>query len=125
MVCRRRKSLSTDRFAELLLAGLIAILLLARLTTGGEVGETPAASDLTLRLDLNRAAWHELTCLPGIGEVRAREIVTDRRARGPFRRAEDLDRVRGIGPVTVRKVREFTTQGRIGQSHIGEGQAGK
>lgn len=114
MLRRRRKLLSTDRFAELLLAGLIAFLLLARITPGGGAGETPAASDLTHRLDVNRAAWHELTCLPGIGEVRAKAIVTDRRVRGPFRGPEDLDRVKGIGPATVRKVREFTTDSQAG-----------
>ncbi|MEN8148636.1 MAG: helix-hairpin-helix domain-containing protein [Planctomycetota bacterium] len=117
---RGGKSLSTERFAELLLAALIAILLLARIPIGGGAGGDRPASDLTLRLDLNRAAWHELTCLPGIGEVRAKEIVTDRRVRGPFEGPEDLDRVKGIGPVTVRKVREFTRQ-----EPPGEGQAGE
>jgi len=103
----RPERLSTVRFAELLLVGLILLLLGGRFV-GGEDRAMPAeASDVTLRLDLNRASWHELVCLPGIGEIRAREIVRDRSERGPFAGPEDLDRVKGIGPVTIRKVREF------------------
>jgi competence ComEA-like helix-hairpin-helix protein len=107
---RRAARLTTAGFAELLLVGLILILLGGRTVGrldegGGDDGAT--ASDLTLRLDLNRASWHELVCLPGIGEVRAREIVRDRRERGPFSGPDELDRVKGIGPVTIRRVREF------------------
>jgi len=57
------------------------------------------------RVDLNRASWHELTNLPGSGEVRARRIVTDRRRRGAYEDPEELERVHGIGPGTVEKVR--------------------
>jgi len=111
MLRRRLERLSTVRFAEILLVGLILVLLAGRLTGGGDGGDHqgkgPKASDLTFRLDLNRARWHKLTCLPGIGEIRAREIVRDRRERGPFAGLQDLDRVRGIGPATIRKVRKF------------------
>jgi competence ComEA-like helix-hairpin-helix protein len=104
---RRAARLTTAGFAELLLVGLIVFLLAGRLVGGDDGAASPAAADLTLRLDLNRAGWHELVCLPGIGEVRAREIVRDRTERGPFAGPDDLDRVKGIGPKTIRKVREF------------------
>ena len=104
---RRAARLSRIRFAELLLAGLILFLLGGRFVGGDDGATHPEATDLTLRLDLNRASWHELVCLPGIGEIRAREIVRDRSERGPFAGPDDLDRVKGIGPGTIRKVREF------------------
>ena len=38
-----------------------------------------------------------LQTLPGIGEKRAEDIIAYREAHGPFRIAEDLTRVKGIG----------------------------
>lgn len=56
-------------------------------------------------VELNRATEAELAALPGIGPVKARAIVEDRRARGPYRRLEDLARVPGIGPATIARLR--------------------
>src|SRR5262245_50334576 len=56
-------------------------------------------------LDLNRASAEELEALPGIGPVLARRIVLDRRESGRFRRAEDLLRVRGVGPRLLERLR--------------------
>lgn len=64
------------------------------------------------RIDPNTATWGELAArLPGIGEVRANEIVTYREGRRAelgaddgtpvFRVPDDLQAVRGIGPKTV------------------------
>jgi comEA protein len=64
-------------------------------------------NDSYLRLDLNRASAGELMALPGIGEVRARAIIAWRDANGPFRRVDDLDSVRGIGPATLGRLRAF------------------
>ena len=47
----------------------------------------------------------ELAQLPGIGPTRAQSILEDRRRRGPYRRLEDLTRVRGIGPGTIARLR--------------------
>ena len=48
-------------------------------------------------VDINTAGQEELMTLPGIGEVRARAIIDDREANGPFLYPEDLTRVKGIG----------------------------
>lgn len=53
------------------------------------------------RIDPNRADAVELDRLPGIGPGLARRIVQDREENGPFRRAEDLARVPGIGAATL------------------------
>ncbi len=39
--------------------------------------------------------------LDGVGPAKARAIVAYRKAHGPFKRAEDLARVKGIGKATV------------------------
>lgn len=56
---------------------------------------------LGLPVDVNRAREADLRVLPGIGPGRARAIVEERTAHGPFRGLRDLVRVRGIGPATV------------------------
>jgi competence protein ComEA len=76
----------------------------------------PANARLALGLgvDLNFATGVELESLPRIGPVLARRIVEDRQRRGPFRSVEDLARVRGIGPATVRGLRSLAEVPTVG-----------
>jgi competence protein ComEA len=58
------------------------------------------------RIDPRTAEARDLEALPGVGPTIARRIV-EARARGVvFRRPEDLLRVRGIGPATLRRLRD-------------------
>lgn len=61
-------------------------------------------------IDLNRATAVQLQALPGIGPALASRIVADR-ARRPFRRVEDLQRVSGIGPKTLSALRPRVSVG--------------
>jgi len=61
------------------------------------------------RLDLNTTNWVELSQLEGIGPKLARRIITDRDRNGRFNHVEELQRVRGIGPRTVAKLRPWLT----------------
>lgn len=54
-------------------------------------------------LDINTASESELQRLPGIGPAMAKRIVEAR----PFTSVDDLDRVKGIGKVTLEKLRPF------------------
>jgi competence protein ComEA len=45
--------------------------------------------------------------MPGVGEVLAKRIVTDRETNGPFQDHSDLRRVRGIGPKTLDGMRPY------------------
>ncbi|MCE9528772.1 MAG: helix-hairpin-helix domain-containing protein, partial [Planctomycetales bacterium] len=47
------------------------------------------------QVDMNKADWPELALMPGVGEVLAKRIVTDRETNGPFHDHEGLRRVRG------------------------------
>jgi competence protein ComEA len=73
----------------------------------GRLIEVDRAAERTARfqVDLNAAAWPELAQLPEIGETLARRIVESRSVEGPFLDHEDLQRVRGIGPKTLEKLR--------------------
>jgi hypothetical protein len=57
-------------------------------------------------LDPNGASALELTVLPGIGPARADAIVAHR-GRTPFCRPTDLERVPGLGPRTVARLRDW------------------
>jgi hypothetical protein len=87
----------------------LSLLLLARAGAWRPVSERPVgeppergAARLLwgLPLDLNREDVRELEALPGIGPGRARAIVAGR----PHCALADLDRVPGIGPVTLRRL---------------------
>ena len=69
------------------------------LLTGGD-GETRAALELLPgeKLDLNAASAEELQRLPGVGVKLSEAIVAYRAEHGPFRQAEDVMKVPGIGP---------------------------
>ncbi|MFB9325524.1 ComEA family DNA-binding protein [Paenibacillus aurantiacus] len=57
------------------------------------------------KLDINRASAEELDALPGIGAAKAKAIVVEREAGGAFGSADDLLRVKGIGPKLLAKLK--------------------
>ena len=61
------------------------------------------------QIDVNTAGVAEFERLPGVGATLARRIVDDREAHGPFQSAEDLTRVKGIGPKTLSTFQEYVT----------------
>ncbi len=96
---------------------------------GAEPGDVAGAIVRPLfPIDVNRAGVELLGELPGIGPTRAAAIVATREGGGPFRSAEDLRRVKGIGPGTVAKIRDLVTMGdslappaRAGEERIVDG----
>ncbi len=60
-------------------------------------------------LAINLAPAESLTALPGVGPVLASRIVAERTRGGPFRDADDLVRVRGIGPRTAARLAPLLT----------------
>ena len=62
-------------------------------------------------IDLNRADAEALETLPGIGPALAERIVSVRKEH-MFTSLEDVQRVQGVGPVTVDRIRPFATAGR-------------
>lgn len=106
-------------------AGLAAIAI-AGLLTVAVSGATPVdAADVTKAtfvseksratpenpVDLNRADAAGLMSVPGIGPALADRIVAFREEHGPFRRVEDLLKVRGIGERSLEKLRPYLTVG--------------
>jgi competence protein ComEA len=76
--------------------------------TGGLI-EIDRAEPLTAKflVDINQADWPELAVLPEIGPTLAQRIVDSRESSGPFVDHNDLRRVRGIGPLTLERMRPY------------------
>lgn len=62
-------------------------------------------------LDLNSATVADLVRLPGIGKVKANAIVDYRKQAGGFQSVDDLRRVKGVGKVTLEKLRPLVSVG--------------
>ena len=58
-------------------------------------------------VDINKATVESLATVPGIGKVTAERIVEWRETNGPFRRIEDLMKVKGIGDKTFDRLRPY------------------
>lgn len=56
---------------------------------------------------INTATKDELIALPAIGPVLAERIIQYRQSEGSIKSFEDLDRIKGIGPATLRKLKRF------------------
>ncbi|KVL34443.1 competence protein ComE [Burkholderia territorii] len=77
-------------------------------------------------VDVNSANEDALVGIKGIGPARAKAILDERGAHGPFRNAEDLaSRVKGMGGHTVERLqREGLTIGATGAGAAGVGATG-
>jgi competence ComEA-like helix-hairpin-helix protein len=62
-------------------------------------------------IDLNRASQKDLEALPGVGPALAGRILALRHTMGGFRTPDDLLRVRGLGPVTVDRLKPLVFVG--------------
>lgn len=77
---------------------------------GGSPSILTAVQD---HINPNRETWISLARLPGIGKVRAMEIVQFREhyqnqhQQDPFRQAKDLTQVPGIGYKTIEKIKYY------------------
>ena len=58
------------------------------------------------KVNINSASVKELMALEGVGHKLAEKIVEYRDAHGPFKKAEDLRKVEGVGGVLWEKNRE-------------------
>ena len=88
-------SMISNRLSRFIVSSSFAMLLLM-----ASVGAFAAP------IDINTADAHTLaSTLTGIGTAKAEAIVAYREANGPFKRLEELVKVKGVGEKTVEKNR--------------------
>ena len=61
------------------------------------------------KININTATVDELMTLPGIGEARAKDIITFREQNGPFEAVEDLMKISGIKTALFGKIENQIT----------------
>jgi competence ComEA-like helix-hairpin-helix protein len=83
------------------------VLALQRTARHGQSGSNAQPFWPDMRIDINRASAAEFSVLPGLGPALSQRVVDDREFHGPFRSPDDLDRVNGIGPALVERIRPY------------------
>ena len=58
-------------------------------------------------VNINTASATQLQMLPGVGEVRARAILSERKDRGGFKSVDDLRAVKGVGDSLLDRMRPY------------------
>ena len=61
------------------------------------------------KINLNTASEEELMTLPGIGEAKAKAIISYRNEQGPFSGPEEIVKVSGIGQALFERLRDSIT----------------
>ena len=88
------------------------VLSLALLTAFGLALSGPsyaegASPQLVGAVNINTATPEQLELLPGIGEARAKAVVSMRKQRGGFKSVDELTEVKGIGEAALERLRPF------------------
>jgi len=60
-------------------------------------------------VNINTATKEQLDSLKGIGPTKAQAIIDYRTKHGPFKSVDDLEKVPGIGPATLKDIRNDVT----------------
>lgn len=94
-----------NRMTHRLRSRALALVSVALLVVSAQAAET--APSLLGVVNINTASAEELELLPGIGETRARAVVTLRERRGGFRSIDELKEVKGIGDAGLERIRPF------------------
>ena len=94
-------------------AGAIVVLALCGVAPVFRGRGDARAAVVTRSIDLNTAPAEHLELLPGVGTSLAAAIDADRRDNGPFGSVEALDRVRGIGPALLARLRPHVVVGPV------------
>jgi len=67
------------------------------------------SSNSSQKISLNTATKEELMNIPGIGETKAKDIISYREKNGPFKTLDELTKVNGIGENILAQIKENLT----------------
>jgi competence protein ComEA len=94
----------------------LALLIMALCSATPCMARSSAGSEgrATNPVDINSADAEQLMTIPGIGKVMAERIIQFRNQHGPFKRVEDLLKIKGIGEKSFQKIRSYVKVGKSG-----------
>jgi competence ComEA-like helix-hairpin-helix protein len=101
--------LATSR-VQITLLVIVACLFVVSIVSGRANQAPPSlegSSEPFFQVDLNTAPPRELSLLPQVGPVLAERIAQNRNDEGPFTSIDGLSRVHGIGPKTLKQIRQY------------------
>jgi comEA protein len=105
--CEAPKEVEMQRIRKVMAAGLLFGLVLAGAGRDAIAAGT-APGGAGARINLNSATADELARLPGVGPAKAKAIV-EYRSDEPFRKPEDLRKVKGIGDKLYERLKDQIT----------------
>ncbi|GEM_PF-983080 len=87
---------------------LVCLFLLGEITPAlsKDTKPTVSASEMKQVVSVNKASLEELEIVRGIGPVLAKRVIDYRTSNGPFKSLEDLAQVSGIGKAKYEKMKE-------------------
>ena len=94
------------KHAHRTVAGLVLVLLLA-----AAPGLAADKAEGGKKVNINNADSSQLSLLPRVGPSVAQRIVDYRKENGPFKKAEDLMLVQGIGEKTFQLIKPYVATG--------------
>jgi len=83
--------------------GIATVAALALCLVAGGVGAEDKPAKVEGKININEASRAQLMKLSGVGPGTADRIISYRQAHGPFRRAQDLEKVEGVGKGVLEK----------------------
>lgn len=106
---RERRGKEQDRITELTKQNDELRNQLSKLSSGQVAGES--VDQEGDKININTADAADLDKLPGIGPVRAADIISYRQSRGDFQSIEELKNIKGIGDKTFENLKDLVTIG--------------
>jgi competence protein ComEA len=85
----------------------LALLTAFGLALAGSSLAEDASPQLVGTVNINTATPEQLELLPGIGEARAKAVVSMRKQRGGFKSVDELTEIKGIGEAALERLRPF------------------
>ena len=97
--------MSMKRFVAAALVAVMALAMSSGIAAAAPKGQPSG------KVNINAASVEQLAQLPGVGEKLAARIVEHRQKEGPFKSAQELMNVKGIGEKNFQKLQSYLTVG--------------